>query len=184
MDDKLYVQQVLFNNGRSAAGLYAFDGSTWTEEPAPKTVDGEFTSFVDPEVFRSNIVIRDQLSSSQISPMYAFDGDNLSRLRIPDASSHVGFWDHLVAHDRLIALTSDNRVIMTQDLEEWETLVDEVPDGARSIAVLGSDMYFGTVDSTLLRTSIAIPEPSSVCLVTTLILPLLFLLARYRQRKP
>ena len=50
-------------------------------------------------------------------------------------------------------------VISTQDLSSWETIISDVPDVIRSLAVLEGELYFGGKDASLYHYSLLVPEP-------------------------
>lgn len=157
LNGSLYAQQIFFNNGWTAHELHVFDGDNWSTQDVPTTEDGETTRFQDPEYFGDSVVVRDWHSGQVASPMFAFDGESLTKLQVQDAPA-VEFLDHAVDDGRLFALTSEGSVVMTSDLQSWEVVVDDVPTNVRSLSVMGSDVFFGARDSSLLRASNVVPE--------------------------
>ena len=156
MNGDIYVQQIFFRSGvAEPASLFRFDGTDWNASPALTTVDGDWTYFIDPDEFHGSIIARDA-HPGMLSPTYQFDGTALVKLS-PNGLQDLQFWDQYVDGDSLYLLTSDRRVIMTEDMVDWQTIVEDVPATYRSLAVLGNEIYFGSTESQLHKFTI-VPE--------------------------
>ncbi len=168
LNGEMYVQQIFFRSGvAEPSSMFRFDGTNWNESPALTTADGDWTYFIDPDEFHGGIIARDA-HPGMLSPIYQFDGSDLVKLA-PEDSTDVQYWDQYVDGDSIYLLTSDQRVIRSDDMIEWDTVADDVPESFRSLAVVGNDLYFGATDSALHRFAM-VPEAtgpvSLLCLLT------------------
>ena len=160
LNGQVYVQQVLFQQGiAEPLALFQHDGESWTELAPPTTPEGDWTRFIDPEPFGDLIIARDN-HPGESSEIFQFDGTDLVELHPAGLASDVEFLDQYVAGGSFYLLTDDQQVIVSTDLVEWQTMVEDVPSSYLSLAVIGNDIYFGTTDSMLYRYAIAVPEPA------------------------
>ena len=72
----------------------------------------------------------------------AFDGTQARS--IDDFGSIFGLYGD---DQRIITLTEDHRVVMTVDLDQWETIAANAPANGRCLCMLDERLYVGTADS-------------------------------------
>lgn len=176
LENSLFVQPMGLGSSKVAMPLYEFDGTDWKAKPTPRTTDGQTTEFFDPDTLGDTVIVRSNHSGFQLSPAYLFDGDSLDEIVLTGSQGTLSFWDQFATHDTLYLLTNENSVVASSDLTEWKIVADNVPDTARSLAVINDDLFFGTTESTLYRSSItSIPEPNagSLTLLAMSLIPLL-----------
>jgi hypothetical protein len=113
-----------------------------------------------PETFQNQLVYMD--NDSSLGRLYRFDGSH--------ATLAYGelVRDFHMSGDRLYVLTNAGLVLETSDLVDW-TLLGSAPVTARSLAVIGGQLFVGTNDASIFRATFLdvtpVPEPSVLALV-------------------
>ena len=114
----------------SVGPVWAFNGTSWLRGP-------DLGGFAHPVTFADEILFQ------AFNTLWKFDGVSVRTTGIA-VGSPEGLYER--AGDRLVVVTSDRRVLVTQDLDAWEC-AGTAPAGVTSIGVLGRTVWFGGEDA-------------------------------------
>ena len=115
-----------------------FDGSRWTDGPSLNAPLGHSEAFAGKLLFHGNF------HPGTNGPLKAFDGSTVT------TTLQSSIFDYAVDNGTVYALTTDRKVLASQDLATW-TQVGSAPSVARSIGVMGGKVYLGGTDSGIYR---------------------------------
>ena len=165
--DKLYAQV-----DAETTKSRVFDGATWSDGP-DLTPSGGFIS--DAKAFAGRLVYRSYEAGLGAASMYAFDGASASS----PLSNMERMFDCKVDADVLYALVGEYvsggsaglmldhiDVKWTRDLTGWQTIAT-APIAARSMALLGDQLFLGATNAQLYKYSEPVPEPLSLAVLAT-----------------
>lgn len=140
---RLYVHARDFNRGPKPASL-VWDGRAWSE--GPSLLPSADAQGWHPQPFAGRIVYaaRQTVASVEGSRLLVFDGASVSQ-PLADPVRDVA-----VGETRVAALLADGRILVTANLADW-TEEARAPVNARSVGLLGRDLYVGTDASEILR---------------------------------
>jgi hypothetical protein len=140
---RLYVHARDFNRGPKPTSL-VWDGGAWSEGPSLLPLPDAQGWHPQPFAGRIVYTARQTVASAEGSRLFVFDGAAVSQ----PLSEPVR--DVAVGADRVAALLADGRILVSANLADW-TEEARAPSNARSLGLLGRDLYVGTDASEILR---------------------------------
>jgi hypothetical protein len=165
LGSSLYVQRADFNYSEPNTESFVFDGAEWSIGPNLISQGSGYLS--KPERFGSNLVYMD--NDLSFGYLYRFDG-TASQLALPGIVH-----DFQVTDSQVIVLAQGGELLFSSDLNIWES-AGLAPIDARSIELVGNQLFVGTTNSRILSTFnlggiSVVPEPGSGgCVLWSLLL--------------
>ena len=154
-----------------------FDGTSWSDGPSLLPGGGLVSNA---STFAGYMVYQSWECGLSASRMYKFDGTSVSSI------STESVYDYKIVGDTMYSLVPyyepsggsvgwtlvGMAVKSTTDLTNWQTLA-VAPVTARSLAILGDQLFVGATLAELYKYSLPIPEPASMVLLAAGTLALL-----------
>jgi hypothetical protein len=113
-----------------AGPVWSYNGAEWDYGP-------DLAGFVQPGTFGDVIVFQ------AFNTLWKFDGISVRTTGIALGNT-PGLYDSV--GDRFVVVTSDRRVLVTQDLDSWE-FAGTAPVGVTSLGILDRTAWFGGEDA-------------------------------------